>query len=94
MIWCVATPVLPMEVDGGGDEGGEEEAKGEEGAEGAAGGLHPPAPRPRPQPQQAATQYTHELITIRLGGMAARNSPIGRKAASAFRKSLKPSPPL
>jgi hypothetical protein len=27
-----------------------------------------------------------------LGGMAAKNSPIGRKAAKAFRKSLKPSP--
>jgi hypothetical protein len=28
---------------------------------------------------------------MRLGGMAARKRPIGRKAASAFRKPLKPS---
>jgi len=37
-----------------------------------------------------------ELMTIRFGGMAAKKSPIGRKAASAFRKSLKLSfpPPL
>ena len=32
---------------------------------------------------------TYVLIVIRLGGIAARNSPIGRKAVSAFRKSLK-----
>ena len=31
---------------------------------------------------------------MRLGGMAARNSPIGRKAAKALRKSLKLSFPL
>ena len=41
---------------------------------------------------------THEveLITIRFGGMAARKRPIGRNAASAFKKSLKLSllPPL
>jgi hypothetical protein len=30
-------------------------------------------------------------MTIRLGGMAARKSPMGRKAARAFRKPLKPS---
>jgi hypothetical protein len=36
-----------------------------------------------------------EFITIRFGGMAARNRPMGRKAASALRKSLKLSlPPL
>ena len=29
------------------------------------------------------------MITIRLGGIAARNRPMGRKAASAFKKSLK-----
>jgi hypothetical protein len=39
------------------------------------------------------TDYTYpvELMTMRLGGMAARKRPIGRKAASAFRKPLKPS---
>ena len=37
-----------------------------------------------------------ELMTIRFGGIAARKRPIGRKAASAFKKSLKLSfpPPL
>jgi len=37
-----------------------------------------------------------ELMTIRFGGIAARKRPIGRKAASAFKKSLKlsfPPPP-
>jgi hypothetical protein len=36
-------------------------------------------------------------MTIRFGGMAARKRPIGKKAAKAFRKSLKlsfPPPPL
>lgn len=37
---------------------------------------------------------TYELITIRFGGMAARNNPMGRNAASAFKKSLKLSLPL
>ena len=36
---------------------------------------------------------THVEIVIRLGGMAAKNKPIGKKAAKAFKKSLKPSPP-
>ena len=35
------------------------------------------------------SMVTYELITIRFGGMAARNSPMGRNAASAFKKSLK-----
>ena len=39
-------------------------------------------------------RITYEFITIRFGGMAARKRPMGRKAASAFRKSLKPSFPL
>ena len=42
-----------------------------------------------PLPRKLKTVITYELITIRFGGMAARNSPIGRKAASALRKSLK-----
>ena len=33
------------------------------------------------------------FIVMRFGGMAARNRPMGRKAAKALRKSLKPSPP-
>ena len=40
-------------------------------------------------PRKLKIMITYELITIRFGGMAARNSPIGRKAASALRKSLK-----
>mgnify|MGYP006903936258 FL=1 len=40
-------------------------------------------------PRKLKITITYELITIRFGGMAARNSPIGRKAASALRKSLK-----
>ena len=40
-------------------------------------------------PRKLEIMITYELITIRFGGMAARNSPIGRKAASALRKSLK-----
>ena len=40
-------------------------------------------------PRKLKRTITYELITIRFGGMAARNSPIGRKAASALRKSLK-----
>ena len=40
-------------------------------------------------PRKLKIKITYELITIRFGGMAARNSPIGRKAASALRKSLK-----
>ena len=47
-----------------------------------------------PLPRKLKITITYELITIRFGGMAARNSPIGRKAASAFRKSLKLSLPL
>ena len=38
--------------------------------------------------------YVVSLMTMRLGGMAARKRPIGRKAASALRKSLKVSLPL
>ena len=40
------------------------------------------------------TGVTYEFITMRFGGMAARKRPMGRKAASAFRKSLKPPLPL
>ena len=40
------------------------------------------------------TFITYEFITMRFGGMAARNSPMGRNAAKAFRKSLKLSFPL
>ena len=40
-------------------------------------------------PRKLKITITYELITIRFGGMAARTSPIGRKAASALRKSLK-----
>ena len=45
-------------------------------------------------PRKLKITITYELITIRFGGMAARNNPIGRKAASALRKSLKLSFPL
>ena len=47
---------------------------------------------PNPKPLKYK-KYTYELITIRFGGMAARNKPMGRNAASALRKSLKLSPP-
>ena len=47
-----------------------------------------------PLPNKLKVVITYELITIRFGGMAARNNPIGRKAASALRKSLKLSFPL
>ena len=55
-----------------------------------AASMGPPA-----RPNKLETEgITYEFITIRFGGMAARKRPMGRKAASAFRKSLKPSFPL
>ena len=38
-------------------------------------------------------QLTHPLTVMRFGGMAAKNSAIGRYAANAFKKSVNP-PPL
>ena len=39
-----------------------------------------------------AEARTYEvLIVMMFGGMAAKNNPIGRNAARAFKKSLKPS---
>ena len=53
------------------------------------------ASRGPPPPSKLKNQkITYELMTIRFGGMAARNNPIGRNAASAFKKSLKLSFPL
>jgi hypothetical protein len=36
---------------------------------------------------------TYVVMVIRFGGIAAKKSPIGKKAANAFKKSLNPSPP-
>ena len=34
---------------------------------------------------------THVEMVIKFGGMAAKNNPMGKNAARAFKKSLKPS---
>ena len=73
---------------------GPEPPRGGPGAETSSERLRRPLGAPRDQTNLKDFRVTYEFITIRFGGMAARKRPMGRKAASAFRKSLKLSFPL